>query len=931
VSWLWLAAAWAGQPQWRLITADHGLVSEHVDDLATGPDGALWIATHAGLYRWDGRRASRADDGQIDHEISRLVVDRNGVAIARDALGGGWRLEDGAVHRLLRDGVPAVIRDLAVDGDGEVRALLRDGLGRVDGEVVHLVPGPALPEGARLLRAGPDGAWIVGTREGFWRVPVAGEPTHLADAALAIDAEVAPDGTVWTVDNLAHVRQIDALGAVRTEMSIDARGMSLALRGEVAWVAVDTGLLQVHPDGRWALWAAREGVHTGGPVHVDPEGSLWLGTFRGLQQLPEPGAALWNRLDGLPLDAARDLELAAGRVWVTTWGGLGWVDLTTATAHTRPGHIIKNPVCVDDRGVAWTIGTEGHAGPARVLALGPGDAARAWPAPTASHFADGCARARDGAIWLTSDAGLLRAGGDDPPELVTPWPEGRSMPATRRVIEARDGAVWVGAGGQVCRWRPTAPWWCADLPGRAWVVDLVETEAGSLWVSDIDNGVTRLVGDRLTPIPGAAALPSRHILGLKPSPSGGTWVVGHGVLSRVIDRPDLPEGWEIVEALQPWLGHLSSGATDVVEGSDGHLWIAHNGGVTSVSAASRQRPTAAPTVSIAELRIDGTVVYGGAHALPGADAHVSVRYVASSMRAPSLVQHRVRIDGEPWQRSAEPGWLELRGLAAGEHTVELAASVDGERWTEPPTALQLTVPRPWYGRPEPWIALGALALLAALIGERLRSSLELRVAGLRTRIVLDLHDHLGAGLGAIGLLAGVVGHRDLPEEARAEAARRIAGTASDLGAALRGIVWSLRPDALYTDELGRWIAERARDLLGAVDLRVEISDQREPLDLDVLRAVQRIALESLHNAARHADARRVTLRLTPAPTGWELVVADDGCGFGDARSARVDGGAGLVGMRQRAAEIGATLTLQDTPGATVTLRFQPRRSRWRRA
>lgn len=926
---LWLAAALAGQPLWRSITADDGLLSEHVDDLALGPDGVLWIATHAGLYRWDGRRASRVDGGLIDHEIIRLVVDRQGVAVARDALGGGWRLEDGEVARLMEGDRPAVLLDLTLDPAGEVRLLVPAGLARLRGGQVE-PRGPRLPEGARVLRPGPDDTWVVGTRDAFWRVPEVGAASRLVDATIAVDAEVAPDGSVWTLDLQARVRRVDTRGTILVQTEVAARGMSLALRGDEAWVAIDGGLLRVQPDGRQEHWSAAQGVNTGGPLLIDREGSVWLGTFRGLQQLPEPGAQLWSRLDGLPLDTARDVELAPGRVWVSTWGGLGWVDLRSGSGHSFAGPVIKNQVCLDGAGVAWTIGTDGHDGPPQIVALDPDGATRTWPAPTRSHFGDGCVRSADGRVWLTAEAGLLRTEAAGPPALVTAWPEGRPLQAVRRVIEARDGAVWVGGGGQVCGWRAPGPWRCADLPGRAWVVDLVETEAGHIWACDIDNGVTRLDGDRLVPIPGAAALPSRHVLGLEPAAAGGTWVLGHGVVARVTDRPELADGWVVEEELQAWLGHLVSGAVDLAEAPDGQLWIAHNGGLTSVSAESRSRPADAPGVLVEELRLDGTVVREREVHLPSPGSHVSLRYVAASWRAPSLLRYRVRVDGGAWEATAEPGWMELRGLAPGVHAVELAASTDGQRWTEPPTRVTLHVPRPWYGRPEPWVGLGALLLVGLLVAERLRSTLELRVAGLRTRIALDLHDHMGSGLGAISLLAGVVGQQALPEAARAEAARRIGDTASELGAALRGIVWSLRPDSLYTDELGRWIAERGRALLGGVELTLEVSEVREPMDLDVLRAVQLIALEALHNAARHAAARRVRLGFGPTSAGWTLLVQDDGRGLGAAEP-RLEGGNGLEGMRQRAAEIGGELLLEGSPGTRVELRFQPRRSRWRRA
>lgn len=935
--WL-LGLAHGAEPPWRWITHDQGLISEHVDDLAVDPRGVVWIATHAGLYTWDGQRATRVDGGAIDHEIKRIVVGQDGAAVARESLGRGWWIA-GETVRPLTDpsGAEALVLDLELNEAGEAVALTSEGLQVVrDGSL-----GPpldlALPPGARLLRRGFGEGWIVGTTTAFWRVEAGAAPQQLSEAEVAIDAERSPDGSLWTLDNSGTVRRLDGQGALLARTQITGRGHALALRGEEAWVALGNSLSIVQPDGHTRTWGPAEGVFTGGPLLVDAEGSLWLGTFRGLAQLPEPGAALWSRRDGLPGEASWDLELGLDRLWVTTWSGLGWVDQEAWTAGALRGPVIKNPTCLDGDGALWTIGTEGISGPGLFVRIT--DAISTWPSPSQTHFRDGCVASPDGRVWITAQDGLYRTVASGPPERIAAWPNPGLEGATKRLSVEPDGTVWVGGGRQVCSLDPPSPWRCLELPGRAWVSDLVVTEAGTLWVADIDLGVSRLDGDALRPLPAAAALPSRHVLGLEPSPRGGVWVLGHGVVTRVLERPDLPDGWEVAEELAPWLGHLVSGAIDLLELPDGALWIAHNGGVTSVSASSRVRPSAPPPVLIHEVRVNGEATRAPTPTLPAPDAMLALRFSAASWRAPALLRYRLRLDEGSWGAPIDAGWFEVRGLPAGPHAVEIAASLDGTRWTEPPARLGFVVPRPWYGRPEPWLALVGAILVGVVVAQRIRLILAMRLSNLRTRIALDLHDHMGAGLGAIGLMAELLAQPGLPAAVASGVSARIAATAGELGASLRGIVWSLRPESLWTDELGRWLGERARNLLPELDakgaLDVQISPRREPLDLDVLRAAQRIGLEALHNAAKHAGAAHVRLSLAPAGSGWLLEVEDDGVGLGEGLAARVDEGNGLPGMRARAAEIGATLSLGPGPrgGTRVALQFQPRRRAawWRRS
>jgi two-component system NarL family sensor kinase len=87
-------------------------------------------------------------------------------------------------------------------------------------------------------------------------------------------------------------------------------------------------------------------------------------------------------------------------------------------------------------------------------------------------------------------------------------------------------------------------------------------------------------------------------------------------------------------------------------------------------------------------------------------------------------------------------------------------------------------------------------------------------------------------------------------------------------------------------------------------------------------ALYRIAAEALSNAENHADAATctLTLALDQAAGTVRLDVADDGCGIGTDRGT----GVGLSSMRERAAELGGTLTVSaGTPGGTVVTAVLP--------
>jgi signal transduction histidine kinase len=81
---------------------------------------------------------------------------------------------------------------------------------------------------------------------------------------------------------------------------------------------------------------------------------------------------------------------------------------------------------------------------------------------------------------------------------------------------------------------------------------------------------------------------------------------------------------------------------------------------------------------------------------------------------------------------------------------------------------------------------------------------------------------------------------------------------------------------------------------------------------DVTLALHRITQESLNNVAKHAQASEVFVDLNCTPACVTLCIRDDGRGF-DPRNIPA-GHLGIGIMRERAQKIGATLTIDSTPG-----------------
>lgn len=182
----------------------------------------------------------------------------------------------------------------------------------------------------------------------------------------------------------------------------------------------------------------------------------------------------------------------------------------------------------------------------------------------------------------------------------------------------------------------------------------------------------------------------------------------------------------------------------------------------------------------------------------------------------------------------------------------------------------------------------------------------------RRRLRRDLHDGLGPSLAAQLLKIGSA--RALLADRPEVAAQLLAQMEADTEGALvevRRIVYALRPPALDQWGLAGALRAFAESCAGeALAVRVETPSSLPPLPAAVEVATYHIGREALTNVVRHAQARRCTLRLWVEDDRLHLTVRDDGQGMaGAARS-----GVGLASMRERAEELGGTLTVQGAPG-----------------
>ena len=218
-------------------------------------------------------------------------------------------------------------------------------------------------------------------------------------------------------------------------------------------------------------------------------------------------------------------------------------------------------------------------------------------------------------------------------------------------------------------------------------------------------------------------------------------------------------------------------------------------------------------------------------------------------------------------------------------------------------------------------ALAHHVMMAAHGQDLIEQQREAAILKERTRMARDIHDTLAQGF------TGVIVQMEAAEEALLEEdsehaighVHRARELARESLREARRSVHALRPQALEKAPFADALEAIIKNTAAGTALRTEFRITGKPRELAPLveENLLHIGQEALTNSLKHAHATKFQARLSFNPDAVYLQLQDNGDGFNVGNSN--GGGFGLIGMKERAEQIGATVDVSSKPGAGTSI------------
>jgi signal transduction histidine kinase/ligand-binding sensor domain-containing protein len=902
-------------------TTREGLPQDHIRAIERTRDGFLWLATDAGLARFDGFefKTYGLREGLGAVAVLALMEARDGTLWIGTLGGGISALRDGKITRTYTqaDGLPSEsVTKIGEDESGSVWVTSdRAGQARLSGE--RFVPA-----------------------KGGWMKRDAAAPADLShvceDAAGRLWA-VQSSQTLWCRDEKGWRKYpTPKLGGFISSLAAGADG--------TIWITYFRAGVRAFRDGKFLTIAT-----TGEPfddlaevVHCTPDGQVWIGTStRGLFALTP------SRLKVVRVEAGEGNQSAnfvgalaaagSNSLLVGTQGRGFYLLRDGVTEEVEVPEALQtnyfvNCMLTRPQGEIWAGGQGGISrfrdGKVEKLSFGDSPNCYELCEDTGGEIWAGFG---DGTLYRLKDGKKLR---ED---------FGSSLYSVKGIACQADGTLWVGTRGNGLFSRQGGDWKRHGI-ARGLLSEVVRVigvgSDDTLWVGTAGGGLAVKRGERFESITTREGLPDDTVSQIMEDAEGRLWLGTNRGLA-VISKKDVERikqgGTTAVfpRVIDRFDGLVSEEFTIVppVKMDGEKVAFATTNGIALLKTDDFHAEETTPPVVLEEVLLDGRAVGMGAGTIevPPAVKRIEFRFTGLHFAAPDRLRFRNRLAGleEEWGSAGTSRSADYRNVEPGEYQFEVSASTGNGLWSVSPAVVKLVV-KPNFWQTAWFRVLATAGVLAAVVfavrrRERLRASRRIQqlerqqaVDNERARIARDLHDDVGASLTQVALLSQLARSSLAKRPERAgQHVQEIFNTAKEVTRSLDEIVWAVNPANDTFESFALFLGAFVQNYSHTAGLRCRIDVPEAlpalPLEASVRHHLYLATKEVMHNVAKHAQAGEIRMKLGLERGGFRLVIEDDGRGY-DSEAPKAPDADGLINLQNRLKQIGGTCTRRSTPG-----------------
>lgn len=958
--------AWSLDPQrpltqaWlRIWQVQHGLPRASIYAIRQSSNGYIWLGTQNGLHRFDGVRFATIDDTK-GFSLKNLWIDdlvedqQQNLWLATDN-SGLIQLRDGTATRFgIAEGMPSEhVRCLLVSQSGKLWIGTDAGLACFEEgkfSVYQVGQGLASNDVQALCEASDGTIWVggEGNRLSAWNGSKFTSSTlsSIPERASVRALLGTPDSTVWagTTAGLVRLNAGQQRRFSRSDGLADDWVHSLARAGlDGIWVGTKDGISRLRGD-EVESFRSRNGLSQSTVFSLceDHEGSLWAGTKNGLNQFIDRRTIPFTTSEGLPSnDTGPILQDSSGSVWVGTLGaGLARYDGRhfSVAATTKEG-LPSDTVLSLANGVEGELWIGTNQG---ICRLQDGKIQQTFNTANGlpSNVVRSLCRDHTGTLWAGTENGVaeLRNGefirpSGDPAALRLPVLAMIDFRGESLLVSTQGGGMYTVSGHQLRLLADRGP----VTPG---IDAFYEDSEGLLWMGMRGRGLGLVDQNKSFNFTVKDGLHDDDITGILADNEGRMWMACSRGIFFVL-REDLRKfaAGEILSLKStPFSPTKELRTVECRSGvqpsmwkmQDGSIWFSSITGVIVVDRKHFNRTLPAPSVLVEEVRVNGqTMSPNELKWLPPRRTNLDFRYTALSLASPTRITFQYMLEGfdKDWVDAGLRREAFYTNLPPGYYQFRVRAANPEESWTEAAKPLSFRLDpfffqTPWF---IPACVISLLLtgyLLFRLRLRQIKSRLQAVIAE-RTRIARELHDTLIQGFSGVTMQMQALAAR-LHLSAERETLKEVIQDAGNCLREARRSVAGLRSPTSDESELAAAVSQVARVLTDGGDLRLKLKLVKSPrgLSADVEYNIVRIVQEAISNAVKHSGGGTVDVQMTYSPLELTFTVTDDGVGFDvQDREFSSHGHYGLIGMRERATQIGAELKLDSGAGRGTIVRL----------